>query len=304
MKRDLSPTGDWNHGTTIVHGTRLHYVREGMGHPVILLHGWPEFWWTWHRNIPVLAAYCDVIAPDFRGFGDTPRQGSEEFGPDDHAADILTLANALGLERFGLVSHDVGAYVAQSIARLAPDRVSGLFFFNGPHPGIGKRWVDADHVREIWYQSFQQLPWAAALVGHSPETCRLYFEGILRHWCRTPAALEDLIDPFIANFQRPDAIAGGFAWYRATHAARMALIRDGAPPLAKIAIPSRFFWGQHDPVIRSDWADTLPDYFTNPEIEIAEAAGHFVHFEQPDAANQRIIRFFKQCDWSKGGIFA
>src|SRR5689334_7913611 len=112
--RDLTrPDGEWNHGRVDVGGFDIHFIREGRGGgglPVFLLHGWPEFWWGWHRNIPALAAHLDVIAPDLRGFGETraPDDGSPA-GPDVHARDILGLADALGLDRFGIVSHDVGA---------------------------------------------------------------------------------------------------------------------------------------------------------------------------------------------------
>lgn len=292
--RDLShPGGDWLHGVAAVNGVDMHYVREGAGGPVILLHGWPEFWWGWHRNIPALAEHFDVVAPDLRGFGDTKETADVPAGPDIHAADILSLADALGFKRFGIASHDVGAYVAQAIARRAPDRVSGLFFFNGPHPGIGRRWVDATHIREIWYQSFNQLPWAADLIGYNRDTCRIFFESMLRHWAHVQEAFDGQIDFFVDNFMKPGNIKGGFAWYKASHESRVALIRDGAPALPLIQPPARFFWGRHDPILRSEWADTIKDYFTDSEVEIAEGAGHFVHFEVPDEANTRLIDFFR-----------
>jgi len=152
-RRDRShPDGDWNHRFAEVNGLRLHHVREGGGPPIFLLHGWPEFWWTWHRNIPALETSFDVIAPDLRGFGDSHVEVGTD-GPfpglDSHAADILGLADALGIGRFGIVSHDVGAYVTQHIARSHPERLTGLFFLNAPYPGIGRRWVDAGQVREI-----------------------------------------------------------------------------------------------------------------------------------------------------------
>jgi pimeloyl-ACP methyl ester carboxylesterase len=286
------PDGDWNHRFGEVNGLKTHYVRAGRGHPLILLHGWPEFWWGWHRNIPALATQFDVIAPDLRGFGDTRDTGVVPAGPDVHARDILGLADALGLDRFGLVSHDVGAYVAQQIARSAPGRLTGLFFFNAPYPGIGRRWVDFEHVKEIWYQSFNQQPWASELVGQSRETCRIFFEGMLRRWSHMPSAFDGQIEHFVDNFMKPGNLEGGFAWYRATHAARMALVRDGAPVLPKIGVPSRFYWGRHDPVILCAWMDRLSEYFASPKIEVAEGAGHFVHFETPEPANERVIEFF------------
>jgi len=204
----------------------------------------------------------------------------------------LAFADALGLNRFGLVAHDVGAYVAQQIARLAPLRLTGLFFFNGPYPGICRRWVDPDHVKEIWYQSFNQQPWAPVLVGHSRETCGVFFQSMLRHWSHVPSAFDGQIEHFVDNFVKPGNLEGGFAWYRATQAARMALVRDGAPAPPKIEVPSRFYWGRHDPVILCAWMDRFPEYFSEPEVEIAEGAGHFIHFETPGAANIRVIEFF------------
>lgn len=291
--RDLSrPDGDWNHGFETVGDLRMHYVREGSGAAVFLLHGWPEFWWSWHRVLPTLAERLDVVAPDLRGFGDTVSRSGKRSEPptaDVHAADIVGLADALGIDRFAVVSHDVGAYVAQQIARSYPDRLTRLFFFNGPYPGIGRRWVDAGHVREIWYQSFNQLSWAPELIGHSRETCRIYFRNMIEHWSHAPGAFEGQIDHWVDNFMKPGNIEGGFAWYSASHPARMALIRDGAPDLPRIETPSRFYWGRHDPIIPCAWTDRLADYFKDPVVEIAEGAGHFVHMEMPAEASDRIL---------------
>ncbi len=188
-------TGFKSHYIT-ANGIRIHYWREGRGPPLLLLHGWPEFCRTWRKCIPTLAAEFDVIAPDLRGFGDTekPSHGpSADAGAEVHAADVLALMDGLGLERVGIVSHDVGAYAAQSIAHEHPDRLHGLFFFNCPYAGIGARWAAPEHLKEIWYQSFHQQPWAAALVGSSREACRLYIGHFLRHWAHDPHVFnEDL----------------------------------------------------------------------------------------------------------------
>lgn len=295
---DLSrPDGDWNHELLEVGDITVHFVREGEGPPLLLLHGWPEFWWSWHRTIPHLSTQFDVIAPDLRGFGDTlDPPGAQAAGADVHAHDIVALADALGFDTFGLVSHDVGAYVAQEVARTSPDRLSGLFFFNCPYPGIGRRWVDPTHVPEIWYQSFNQLPWAAQLVGQDRTTCQTFLQGIFEHWSHNLGSFDDYLGPFVDNFLKPGRLESGFAWYAATHAARMRLVADGAPKLPVITTPSRFFWGRHDPVIKCSWMDDLPNYFAEPHIEIAEEAGHFVHLESPEQANSRIVEFFTHLD--------
>lgn len=285
----------WNHQQAKVNGIDLHYVREGNGAPIVLLHGWPEFWYTWHRNIPVLATQFDVITPDLRGFGRSekpPGSALDSYTIDHHAEDLAQLTRALGIEKFALVSHDVGAGVAQTFARKWPERLTGLFFTNCPYPGIGKRWASADHIEQIWYQTFHQQAWSAELLGRDRRNCEIYFSAMLAHWSYDPHAFDDQLTHWIDNFMQPGNLQGGFNWYIAQHESRMALVRDGAPSLAPIEVPTRLLWGGSDPVILARWTDRLGDYFSNFQCEIHEEAGHFVHFEQADDTNRAIIEFF------------
>lgn len=278
-----------------VNGLRLHVARTGNGPPLLLVHGWPEFWLTWARCMRRLADRFDLIAPDLRGFGasEKPASGpSAEAGPDVLAADLLGLMDALGLERVGLVAHDVGAYAAQTLARSHPERIAGLFLFNVPYPGIGRRWAEVDHLKEIWYQSFHQLPWAAELVGHTRATCRLYIGHFLRHWAYDPHAFDDDLEAWVDNFMRPGNLQGGFNFYLSVAAFRAAAIREELPTLPPITVPTRVLWGRHDPVLKVEWRDRLGEYFSEVEVGVAEDAGHFVNYEQPDLACAEIARFF------------
>ena len=278
-------------------GIRLHYLREGQGAPLLLRHGWPEFCRVWHKCIPALAPGFDVIAPDLRGFGDSdkPAPGpSAEAGAEVHAADILALIDALGLAKVGIVSHDVGAFVAQSLARRHPERLTGLFFFNCPYPGIGNRWAAPDHLIEIWYQSFHQQPWAAALVGSSREACRTYFRHFLSHWAHDPHAFDEDLEAWVDNFMKPGNLQGGFNWYISAAQARLAVMRGEVPrqQRAPIDLPTRVLWGESDPVLKSAWTDRLGEFFTNVEVSTVPEAGHFVHYEKPDLACREIRAFF------------
>src|SRR2546425_9664070 len=152
------PAGPWKHEFVSVDGVRLHYVRQGAGSPVLLLHGWPGFWYEWAPVIPPLAAHHDVIVPDLRGFAysDKPDVRPEEgYVRDAVAREIAGFAQALGLARIALVAHDIGATVAQPLARLFPGLVTRLVLFDPPYPGIGRRWREPAHAREIWYQIFR-----------------------------------------------------------------------------------------------------------------------------------------------------
>jgi pimeloyl-ACP methyl ester carboxylesterase len=286
---------DWNHRQVDANGINIHYVRHGDGSPLVLLHGWPEFWYTWRKNIPVLAADFDVIAPDLRGFGDTDKPGLPD-PPNrllgDFVEDLRALADFLGFERFGVVSHDVGAYVAQGFARKYPERLSGLFFFDCPYPGIGKRWASPDSINEIWYQTFHQQPWAALLVGENWKTCEAYFRHFLERWSHEPGAFDEDLDRWVENFMKPGNLQGGFDWYTSTNESRLDLIRNGPPELPKIETPTRIRWGESDSVLKVEWADRLGDYFADLDFAPMREAGHFAHYERPELANREISDYF------------
>ena len=270
---------------------RLHYLRQGSGPPLLFLRGWPEWSGVWRRNLPVLAETFDVIAPDLRNFGDS--RGAEAQDVAHYVSDIEALVDGLGLEKFGIVSHDIGGFLAQDYARKHPERLAGLFFFDCPHFGIGPRWVQGQQVREIWYQSFHQLPLALELVGASRDSCRAYFRHFLSHWAGSPdafdgAALEDWVD----NFLKPGNLAGGFRWYACANDRRLKAVATGGETPPMIDLPAYSLWGSADPILRAEWQETLNDVFTDIQLEQAPGAGHFVAWESPDLTNARIRTFF------------
>lgn len=284
--------------TATVRGVRMHFARlTGGNRPLVLLHGWPEFWLTWLPVMQRLAPHgYDLIAPDLRGFGksENPYPGpSDQATPETHARDVIALLDELGLERVGVVSHDIGAFAAQPLARLAPERLSGLFFFNCPYPGIGNRWTDTKQLTEIWYQSFNQQPWAAQLIGSSRENCRLYLNHFLTHWAGgNPHAFEDVLEEFVDMFLQPGNLQGGFNWYLSAHAGRMAAIRGEAPQQPKITVPTCVRWGDKDPNLPYAWADRLHEYFSDLDLQPFTGIGHFPHREAPDRAVEEVVRFF------------
>ncbi|NQW08368.1 MAG: alpha/beta hydrolase [Alphaproteobacteria bacterium] len=272
---------------------KIAYRREGAGPPLVFLHGWPEWSGIWRRNLPVLRDRFEVVAPDLRNFGDSV--GEQAADIDHYVADLEALVDYLGYDRFGLVSHDVGAFLAQDYARRHPDRLAGLFFFDCPHFGLGRRWVEGGQVREIWYQSFHQLPLAEELVGASRASCRAYFRHFLAHWARDPSAFDDVLEEWVDNFLKPGRLAGGFRWYSVAAERRLKAMDGGSQEQrAKIQIPAYSLWGAHDPILRADWQPTLAEVFADIELDIAPKAGHFVAWEQPKLANERIARFFEQ----------
>jgi len=287
-------------------GLHFNVLRAGGGRPLLLLHGWPEFARVWEKVIPRLASRFQLIAPDLRGFGasDKPDPApSAAAGAEVHAADMLALLDALGIGKMGIVAHDVGAHVAQVMARAHAERIAGLFFFDYPYAGIGARWAAADHLKEIWYQSFHQQPWAASLVGASRETCRIYFSHFLRHWSARKDAFDDAIETWVDNFMQPGNLQGGFNWYISANAARLAMIRGDAPKPPPIGLPTCIRWGERDPVLPAAWGDRLGEFFTDLDFKPMAGVGHFPHWEDADRAAREIGGFFERI-WPADGALS
>lgn len=284
------------HDIIRANGAAFHVVRTGRGRPLLLLHGWPEFWLTWEPVMQRLAGSFELIAPDLRGFGDSDKPAGP-FGPDDHATDMLALLDKLGLGTVGLVGHDVGGALMQPLARRAPERVAGLFFFDFVYPGIGARMGAPDRLNEIWYQSFHQMEMAPALVGASRESCRTYLAYFLRHWTHRKHAFDDVIEIFADTFMKPGNLAGGFAHYRAAHAGRIAMMDGTAPALPPIGRPTCVRWAEHDPVFPAAWTDRLKETFPDLDLAPFPDVGHFPHREDPDRAAAEIGAFFARIDW-------
>ena len=284
------------HLTVQANGAALHVARTGAGRPLLLLHGWPEFWLTWEPVMTRLADRFTLYAPDLRGFGDSDKPEGP-YGPEQHATDMLALMDALGLKQAGIVGHDVGGGLMQPLARNAPDRITGLFFFDFLYPGIGPRMAEPDRLNNIWYQSFNQLEIAPAVIGATRESCRAYIGYFLKHWSHRKDAFDGAIEAFTDNFLKPGNLAGGFAYYRGAHAGRIRMLKGGAPELSPIAVPTCVRWAEHDPLFPYAWTDRLAESFANLDLAMFPDVGHFAHREDPDRAASEIAAFFERIGW-------
>lgn len=285
-----------DHVTIRANGAAFHVARTGSGRPLLLLHGWPEFWLTWKPVMARLADRYTLIAPDLRGFGDSDKPHGP-YGPDQHTDDMLALLDALGIDKAGVVGHDVGGAVMQPLARKAPERIAGLMLFDFVYPGIGARMAAPDRLNHIWYQSFHQMEMAPALVGATRESCRTYIGHFLRDWSHRKAAFDDVIEDFADNFFKPGNLAGGFAHYRASHAGRVKMMQGEAPALPPITVPTCIRWAEHDPLFPYSWTDRLGETFSNLDLAMFPDVGHFPHREDPDRAAAEIAGFFARINW-------
>lgn len=279
----------WGHSFgTGADGVGLHYVLHGRGRSVLLLHGWPGFWYDWRHVIPRLPVFeAAVVAPDFRGFGDSDKPDlspDEGYTPKVFARDMLALLDQMGARQVVIGAHGIGATVAQILAREAPDRVRALALFNPPYPGIGTRRFTPEAQRELWYQHFHAVPGAEEIIGYDADTVRSYLGHFYDHWMGRKEALRPAeLDAIVSYYSRPGAVRGSIAYDRARALTRLQEARV-PPPAEKIKQPTMVLWGDADPVMRVEWADRLNEYFESYTLKILPGVGHFVPIEAPDEA--------------------
>ncbi len=286
-------TGKLEHLTIPMNGAILHATRTGAGAPLVLLHGWPEAGFTWEPVMERLASRFTLIAPDLRGFGESDKP-SGPFGPEDQAADIAALIRSLGLGPVGIVAHDVGASVAQALARSHPELLAGLFFFNFVYLGIGDRFNRPGHLRSVWHTYFNQSELAPRLLRASPDGVRLYVAHWLESWShRKDAFGPATVDAFVRNMERPGNLEGGFTYYK-TVAEQRAREADGTAPPPPITLPTCVRWTECDPALDIAWTDRLGEFFTDLDFAPFPQAGHFPHHEDPDRAAAEIAGFFER----------
>jgi pimeloyl-ACP methyl ester carboxylesterase len=147
---------------------------------------------------------------------------------------------------------------------------------------------------EIWYQSFNQMELAPALVGATRESRRAYIGYFLRHWAYRKDAHDDVLDVYVDNFLKPGNLEGGFAHYKASHAGRIAIMKGEAPQLLPIATPTCVRRPERDPLLPDAWTDRLKEVFVDLDLAAFPGVGHFPHREDADQAAREIDAFFSR----------
>lgn len=274
-----------------VNGIKLHYVEEGSGPLVILLHGFPEFWYGWRNQIPVLSKQYRVVVPDMRGYNlsDKPKKVSD-YTIDKLAADIAGLVNALGEKQAIVVGHDWGAAVAWAVAALHPQVVSKLAILNVPHPAEMKRALQGFNFaqwKKSWYIFFFQLPFLPEKMVGSKD----FFPRIFNRMCTNKDAVtESDIEKYRTAFQQPGALTATINYYRAAFRGVFS-----QPHLPAIQAPVLMLWGEQDTALGKELTYRTQDYCTQPvQIVYNADCGHFVQHDDPDWVNQKLLNFFSQ----------
>jgi haloacetate dehalogenase len=276
------------HGMATVNGIRLHYVREGQGPPLVLLHGWPQTWYCWRKLLPPLAQRFTVVAPDLRGYGlsDKPPGGYDK---RTMAGDVRALLQGLGHRRVALVGHDRGARVAHRYALDHPEEVERLAVLDViPTRAMFGR-LDAQLARGFWHWLFHLQPdLPELLVGDHVES---YLRWFFERWTHNRPAVEEAVPEYVRAFSAPGALRAAFDDYRATYPDDLDADEVNAAAGDKLTVPLLALWGATGLTGRLPVLDIWREYATDVQGEAIQDCGHFLPEEQPELVAERLLRF-------------
>lgn len=271
---------------------KLHAVAAGPkeGPVVLLLHGFPEFWYGWRQQIePLAAAGFRVVVPDQRGYNQSSKpRGVRAYALAELASDVIAIADQLGKRQIFLAGHDWGAAVAWSTALLHPERVAKLAILNVPHPSVMRRYLTTNRrqMRRSWYVFFFQLPWLPEAM-FSANHFRMGVSS-LKHSSRPGTFSAEDLTEYRAAWSQPGAVSGMIHWYRA-------MFRYG-PRFADrtVRAPTLMLWGQRDRFLLSEMAEASLRYCSKAQLVDFPDATHWLQHEEPARVSELLIEFFKR----------
>ena len=271
---------------------RLHAVAAGPqdGPMVILLHGFPEFWYGWHKQIGALAeAGFRVIASDQRGYNTSSKPlGTSSYTVSQLTSDVIAIVDQLGADRVHLVGHDWGALVAWSLAMQHPDRLGRLAILNVPHPEVLQHSVRTNprQLLKSWYALFFQLPWLPEFLI----SANGFWLGkqLLTLSSRPGTFTAADLARYAEAWSYPGAMTAMLNWYRAFFWAAPKFVNP------QVQAPTRILWGKKDVALLPEGAQESLRYCSDGELTYFPEASHWLQHEEPARVNELLIEFLLQ----------
>ncbi|SHG79274.1 alpha/beta fold hydrolase [Halobaculum gomorrense] len=260
-------------------GRTFHVVEAGPegGDLVLLLHGFPEFWYGWHDQIrPLVNEGYRVVVPDQRGYNRSERPGRvRDYRIEALSADVTGLIDAYDRETAAVVGHDWGGVVGWWTALHSPGRLSSFVAVNAPHPTVIRQTLTSDPAQLLrsGYAAFFQLPKVPEALTRAANW-RLPVAMMRESSMPGTFSTQDF-DRYRAAWRKEGAFTAMLNWYRA--AAR----RRPEPEADEVAVPTRLIWGVHDQFLKHRMAYDSVDHCADGRITNIQEATHWVHHEQP-----------------------
>ena len=283
-----------------VNGVRLHYARAGGGPLMLFVHGFPDFWYTWRRQLVEFGRDHLAVAPDMRGYNLSSKpQDVKEYRPQYMVEDLRQFIHAMGHDRCVLVAHDWGGAVAWNFAITYPAMVEKLVIINAPHPVMFARDLKT-HLEQIegsQYMNFLRSDVAEEKLSRD-DYAMLWRFAFLELDAKGAVGEGDKA-AYLEAWSQPGALAAGLKWYKASP------LRppgpegtfDGPPPPDlepedfQVTMPTCVIWGMDDTALRTCLLEGLDEVVPDLTLHRIEGAGHWVFHEQPERVNNLIRGF-------------
>lgn len=271
-------------------GIRMHYVECGAGLAVVLLHGFPDFWYLWRQQLPALdAAGFRAIAPDLRGYNRSDRpQPVADYALDTLVGDVVSFSESVAGRGCALVGHDWGGVLAWYAAARRPDVFRRLVVINAPHPA---RYGELLRTRPAqlwrsWYVALFQLPWLPERLLHVRLSARIRRGPRPGRRSRTQEELHH----YAAVFDSPGAFRGPLHYYRA---AMRGLVTGANPRISSVSAPTLLLWGDRDRYLDVRNTHELERWAAELRIVHFPNAGHWLMLDEPQHVNRELIEFLR-----------
>lgn len=280
------------HSFAQVGNIRLHLVQAGPkdGPPLILLHGFPEFWYGWRRQIgPLAGAGFRVIVPDQRGYNLSDKPiGMSSYRLNMLAQDVINLMDALMIEKASVCGHDWGGVVAWATAALHPDRIQRICVMDAPYPPVMTQ-IYISHPRQLLKSSyifFFQIPLLPEWVMRRQQW-KILVDSLQRTSLQGTFSSEDF-QCYRDAWQNDGAISAMLNWYRAMVWTPSVIKRN-----MRISQPALILWGAKDFALGVELAEASLQLCQNGRLEVFERAGHWIQHEEPTRVYNHLTEFFQ-----------
>ena len=284
---------NWNHNYIQTNGIQLHSVTQGEGPLMLMLHGFPEFWYSWRYQIPEFAKDYQVVALDLRGYNESEKpQERAAYGMAELIKDVEGAIKGLGYDRCILVGHDWGGDIAWSFAYAHPEMLEKLIVMNFPHPA---KFAEAlrrnpQQMLRSWYILFFQLPWLPELmlqVDNYRAIASAFIDSAIDKTAFTPEDLAAYKNAAV----KPGALTAMLNYYRNNY------YRNIFPRLLNqtewnvLQVPTLMIWGENDKFLGKELTYDNQAYVKDFQLHYIPQCSHWVQQEQPDLVNQYMRDF-------------
>lgn len=277
----------WTHEYIITNGIKLHYVTQGEGPLMLMLHGFPEFWYSWRYQIPEFAKYFQVVALDLRGYNDSDKPKEQSaYVMAEFVKDVEGVIKGLGYSKCILVGHDWGGAIAWNFAYNYPDMVERLIILNLPHPAKFSQGLRTpQQLLRSAYIFFFQLPRLPELFIQSGEyqAIERAFKGMaVDKSAFTPADIK----AFKAAAAKPGALTAMLNYYRNIFQQKIFNVDWGI-----LSVPTLMIWGENDTALGKELTYGTAAYLRDFQLKYIPNCSHWVQQEKPELVNQYIREY-------------